>query len=74
MLCLIISFLNIGRLSLAAIFLTIIALITSYYYTDANGTIYTANLPEDWWKLLLLGLARYGEDYFSSTQFARSCS
>lgn len=52
---------------LAAIFLTIIAIITSYYYTDANGSIYTANLPEDWWKLLL-GLARYGEDYFSPTQ------
>lgn len=53
---------------IAAIVLVIIAIITTYFYADSEtGHIFTAELPKDWWKLLL-GLARYGDDYFSPTQ------
>lgn len=53
---------------LAAIVLSILAIITAYFYANPEtGEIYSASLPKDWWKLLL-GLARYGDDYFSPIQ------
>ncbi len=52
---------------IAAIFISALAIVTAYFYTDTEGVINTAVLPKDWWKLLL-GLARYGDDYFSPTQ------
>ncbi len=53
---------------IAAIFWSIIAIITAYFATDLEtGYLHVATLPRDWWKLLL-GLARYGDDYFSPTQ------
>lgn len=53
---------------IAAIILSVFAIITTYFYADAKtGIIHSANLPKDWWKLLL-GLARYGDDYFSPVQ------
>lgn len=53
---------------IAAIILSILAIITAYFYANPEtGEIYSASLPKDWWKLLL-GLARYGDDYFSPIQ------
>ncbi len=53
---------------IAAIIWSIIAIITAYFScNNATGMINVAKGFEDWWKLLL-GTARYGDDYFSPTQ------
>lgn len=53
---------------IAAVFLSVLAILTAYFYASPiTGEIYSASLPKDWWKLLL-GLARYGDDYFSPIQ------
>lgn len=53
---------------IAGIVLSILAIITAYFYVDPRtGYIYTAVLPRDAWKVAL-GLARYGDDYFSPIQ------
>lgn len=53
---------------IAAIVFSIIAIITSYFYADSDtGYIHNANLPEEWWQLLV-GIARYGDDSFSPPQ------
>lgn len=53
---------------IAAIFWSIIAIVTAYFATNLPDgmAIYTNDINE-WWKLLL-GVARYGDDYFSPTQ------
>ncbi len=52
----------------AAIFWSIIAIVTAYFATNTtNGMAHVARDARDWWKLLL-GVARYGDDYFSPTQ------
>lgn len=53
---------------IAAIFFSIIAIVTSYFYASREtGYIYNAKLPEEWW-MLLIGIARYGDDSFSPPQ------
>ncbi len=53
---------------LAAIFWSIIAIITAYFFTDpSTGLQNTISSSNEWWKLLI-GTARYGGDYFSPTQ------
>lgn len=53
---------------LFAIVFSVLAIVTAYFYVNPEtGNIYTASLPEDGW-MLLVGLKRYGDDYFSPTQ------